>query len=56
MPGINDYMFDDMLDYNHDLLEKWSYGLDRIYPKYCPHFDKNKVSDLINKHLDHLIH
>lgn len=47
-----DYPIDDMLQYDHDLLEKWSYGLDRKYPRFCPNFDKKTVDKLINKHLD----
>ena len=29
----NQFMIDDMLEYDHEKLEKWSYGLDRIYPR-----------------------
>lgn len=48
------YIIDDMLEYNHDLLEQWSYGLDRTYPRFCPDFDKKAVNALINKHIKKL--
>ena len=49
-----EFVVDDMLQYDHDLLEKWSYGLDRTYPRFCPDFDKKVVGTLINTHLDRL--
>lgn len=49
------YLIEDMLDYDHARLEKWSYGLEREYPRYCPHFNKQQVSLLINHHLDRLL-
>ncbi|STX50946.1 Uncharacterised protein [Legionella busanensis] len=45
------YIMDDMLVYNHDLLEKWSYGLGRTYPRFCPDFNKDAIHSIIN-HLD----
>lgn len=36
----HDFVLEDMYEYDHQLLEKWSYGLDRIYPRYCPNFDR----------------
>jgi len=37
----NDFIIEDMYVYNHDLLEKWSYGLHRSYPRFCPKFKKD---------------
>jgi len=37
----------DMEVYQHELLEKWSYGLDRTYPRFCPNFDRDKMKELI---------
>ena len=48
------FVVDDMLQYDHDLLEKWAYGLDRAYPRFCPDFDKEVVNALINIYLDRL--
>ena len=39
----------DMEVYQHELLEKWSYGLDRTYPRFCPNFDRSKMKNLIEK-------
>jgi hypothetical protein len=43
-----------MLIYDHALLEKWSYGLERTYPRFCPDFDKTAVLKIIEHHLDRL--
>lgn len=48
------YYIEEMIEYNHALLEKWSYGLDRVYPRYCPNFDKDKLQFLIQSHLDRI--
>lgn len=48
------FIIEDMLHYDHDRLEKWSYGLDRVYPRFCPDFNKEKLSHLIDKQLNHL--
>lgn len=48
------FLIEDMVTYDHERLEKWSYGLDRIYPRFCPNFDKESISNLIKKHLNHL--
>lgn len=50
----NKFLIDDMLEYDRDKLEKWSYGLDRIYPQFCPNYNKQEVFVLINKHLNKL--
>ena len=49
-----EYLIDDMLTYDHALLEKWSYGLERSYPRFCPDFDKEAVKNIIENHLDRL--
>lgn len=51
---IPEYIIDEMLTYDHDTLEKWSYGLERTYPRFCPNFDKNTVRKIIEDHLDRL--
>ncbi|MCH9757058.1 MAG: acetyltransferase [Gammaproteobacteria bacterium] len=43
------YQVNDMLEYDHKLLEKWAYGLDRAYPRFCPNFDKQKIAKLIEQ-------
>ena len=42
----------DMLDYNLQLLEKHSGGLNRKYPRYCPDFSLDVVTNLIENCLD----
>ena len=49
-----EFVVEDMLQYDHDKLEKWAYGLDRTYPRFCPNFDKKVVSKLINTYLERL--
>ena len=49
------FVIDDMLDYEHSTLEKWSYGLDRTYPRFCPNWDKQAVSEIINKYMDRIV-
>lgn len=43
-----------MSEYNYQLLDKHSYGLDREYPRYCPDFDLQELTEIINKTLDDL--
>ena len=43
---------EDMLGYDIELLEKRSHGLNRKYPRYCPDFSIEFISDLIRKYLD----
>lgn len=45
---------EDMLKYDIELLEKRSYGLDREYPRYCPNFSIDVISNLIQKYLDRM--
>lgn len=49
-----DFIIEDMKVYNHELLEKWSYGLDRTYPRFCPKFNKGFVEKVIKENLDFL--
>jgi GNAT superfamily N-acetyltransferase len=37
------------------LLEKWSYGLDRTYPRFCPDFNRDKAEKIIHSNLDELL-
>lgn len=48
------FVIDDMLEYDQTILEKWSYGLDRTYPRFCPDFNKDAINNLINYYLDKL--
>lgn len=50
-----DFVIEDMKEYDHELLEKWSYGLDRTYPRFCPKFSREFVEKVICKNLDLLI-
>jgi hypothetical protein len=45
------FVIDDMLNYDEKLLEKWSYGLDRTYPQFCPNFDRSLVENIISTKL-----
>ncbi|MCX7114449.1 MAG: GNAT family N-acetyltransferase [Gammaproteobacteria bacterium] len=48
------FIVEDMRIYHHATLDKWSYGLDRTYPRYCPNFDKAVISNLIDRYLNKL--
>ena len=48
----NDYTIEDMFLYDHERLEKWSYSLDRDYPRFCPDFNKETIDALIQSHLN----
>lgn len=43
---------EEMVEYDLELLEKRSYGLDRKYPRYCPDFSIDKITNLIQKYLN----
>jgi hypothetical protein len=45
--SYKDFIINDMYTYDHDLLEKWSYGLDRTYPRFCPKFNRKFVEKII---------
>ncbi len=42
----------DMQKYDIELLEKHSFGLNRIYPRYCPNFSINSIEAIIRKYLN----
>lgn len=50
--SYKDFIVNDMYIYNYDLLEKWSYGLDRTYPRFCPKFNRKCVEEIIIDNLD----
>lgn len=43
-----------MGEYNYQLLDKHSYGLDREYPRYCPDFGLQELTEIISRFLDDL--
>lgn len=47
----NKLNIEDMDEYDLDLLDKRSFGLDRKYPRYCPSFSLGDVTNLIEEHL-----
>lgn len=51
---IPKFMVEDMLHYDEKLLDKWAYGLDRTYPRFCPNFDRSLVENIINTKLTDL--
>jgi hypothetical protein len=51
---IPQFVLEDMLQYDEPLLEKWSYGLDRTYPRFCPNFDRKFVERIIKSNLENL--
>lgn len=48
------FVIDDMTEYDEALLEKWSYGLNRTYPRYCPTFSRDKVQRIVQSNLEKL--
>lgn len=46
---IEKFKIVDMEIYQHELLEKWSYGLDRTYSHFCPNFDRSKMKRIIEE-------
>lgn len=51
---VRDFVIDDMTIYDEALLEKWSYGLDRTYPRFCPNFNRKVVEEIVHKNLESL--
>lgn len=51
---LNKFLIEEMIDYDEQLLEKWSYGLDRTYPRFCPTFNRDKVEKIVHSNLDAL--
>jgi hypothetical protein len=43
---------EDMVEYDRELLEKRSHGLNRKYPRYCPDFSIDIITNLIQNYLD----
>ena len=52
---LDKLILEDMLKYDEELLDKWSYGLDRNYPRYCPDFNIKFVESVIHSNLEQLI-
>lgn len=50
----NKFLIDEMLNYDENLLEKWSYGLNRTYPRFCPNFNRETVEKIIDSNLNEL--
>ena len=48
----DEFDIEDMIEYDINLLEKHSCGLDREYPRYCPSFSIHAVEGLIEKYLN----
>lgn len=48
------FVIEEMIDYDENLLEKWSYGLNRTYPRFCPNFDRTFIEKIIHTHLEQL--
>ncbi|GGH21507.1 hypothetical protein [Paenibacillus segetis] len=51
---IPQFIIDEMVVYDESLLEKWSYGLDRTYPRFCPDFNRNVVERIVHTNLENL--
>lgn len=52
---LSNFFIEEMIEYNAALLEKWSYGLERTYPRFCPHFDRKFVERVVNDNLNNLV-
>lgn len=48
------FIIDDMINYDESVLEKWSYGLNRTYPRYRPNFRREFVERVVQTHLERL--
>lgn len=46
------FEIEDMVDYDLSLLEEYSGGLNRSYPRYCPDFSIDAITRIINKYLN----
>ena len=51
---LGKFLIEDMLEYDQERLDKWSYGLDRTYPRYCPNFDRKFVEKVVHSNLEKL--
>jgi len=50
-----EFVIDEMLVYDESLLDKWSYGLDRTYPRFCPRFRRSFVEKTVQANLETLL-
>lgn len=59
--GIHDessyeqFIIEDMFEYDEALLNERAYGLNREYPRYCPNFSIHVVRNLIQTYLGRII-
>jgi len=42
------FLIEDMHVYDETLLEKWSYALHRVYPRFCPDFNRKFVEHIVH--------
>lgn len=49
------FVIDEMRTYDEELLEKWSYGLNRTYPRFCPQFNRQVVEQIVSSHLEKVL-
>lgn len=49
------FVIDDMTIYDQARLEKWSYGLNRTYPRFCPTFNRTVVEEIVSSNLQKLL-
>ena len=49
------FVVDDMVLYDEALLDKWSYGLNRTYPRFCPQFNCDRVTQIVASNLEGLL-
>ncbi|MCY0901644.1 MAG: hypothetical protein OWU32_05575 [Firmicutes bacterium] len=50
-----EFVIDEMLVYDEATLDKWSYGLDRTYPRFCPSFRRSFVENTVQSNLETLL-
>lgn len=48
------FIIEDMINYDETLLDKWSYGLDRTYPRFCPDFEREFIENVVHSNLERL--
>lgn len=49
-----EFLIEEMVHFDEFLLEKWSYGLNRTYPRYCPDFNREVVEKIVHTNLESL--
>ena len=52
---IPQFVIDDMIVYDATLLDKWSYGMSRPYPRFCPNFNRAVVEKIVGSNLKALV-